>query len=114
MRDLVRSWLDLVILGLLVALVATNTALLILLRTGGPLIGLAFYLVLLILTLRTRQRDYRPLVIGGLAGLHLFEVVAVGWLVYPVLMALNLVLPVALAASAWAAARGQRQGFRDK
>ena len=111
-----RSWLDLVILGLLVALVATNTALLILLRTGGPLIGLAFYLVLLILTLRTRQRDYRPLVIGGLAGLavHLVEVVAVGWSVYPVLIVLNLVLPVALAASAWAAARGQRQGFRDK
>ena len=68
MSNLERSPLDWVILGLLAALVVTNIAFLILLRTGGPLVGLAFYLVLLVLTLRARQRDHRLVMVGGLWG----------------------------------------------
>jgi hypothetical protein len=68
-----------------------------LLRTGGPLIGLVLYAVLL---RRWWQRDYRAAAVGGPAGLavHVVEVVTMGWSAYPVLMALNLILPdVALA-----------------
>ena len=105
MSHLERSPQDWVILGLLAALVATNLAFLILLRTGGPLIGLAFYLVLLAITFRAKQRDHRPLIFGGLVGLavHLVEVAAVGWSAYPMLMVLNLVLPAGLALLAWVA-----------
>jgi hypothetical protein len=106
-----RVPLEWVILGLLAALVATNIVLLLLLRTGGPLIGLGFYLVLLALSLRTRQRDHRLALVGGLAGLavHVAEVATVGWSDYPLLVALNLVLPVALAISAWAVDRRPQQ-----
>ena len=99
-----------VILGLLAALVGTNIALLVLLRTGGPLIGLGFYLILLVLAFRSEQRDHRLLIVGGLVGLavHLVEVIVMGWSAYPLLLALNLVLPAALALSAWAAGQGPR------
>ena len=43
MSNSARSLLGYTILGLLAALVATNVAFLLLQRTGGPLIGLAFY-----------------------------------------------------------------------
>jgi hypothetical protein len=111
MSHLERSPLDWVILGLLAALVATNIAFLILLRTGGPLIGLAFYLVLLALTFRPRQRDHRSVMVGGLVGLavHVVEAATLGWSVYPVLMVLNLVLPAGLALVAWVADRGPRR-----
>lgn len=103
-----RSVLEWVIIGLLGALVVTNVTLLILLRTGGPMIGLVFYLVLFWLTIRARPDHHRSLVAGGLVGLavHLAEVAARGWSDYPVLLALNLCLPAALALSAWAADRG--------
>ena len=105
MRDVDRSPLEWVIIGLLATLVVTNMTLLALLRTGGPLIGVAFYLVLLALTIRTRPRDHRSLMAGGLVGLavHVVEVATRGWSDYPVLVVLNLVLPAALALSAWAA-----------
>ena len=99
-----------VILGLLAALVVTNIALLVLLQTGGPLIGLGFYLILLVLAFRSEQRDHRLLIVGGLVGLavHLVEVIVMGWSAYPLLVALNLVLPATLALSAWAAGQGPR------
>jgi membrane-bound metal-dependent hydrolase YbcI (DUF457 family) len=116
MSHLERSPLDWVILGLLAALVVTNLAFLILLRTGGPLIGLAFYLVLLALTFRARQRDHRSVMVGGLVGLavHVVEAATMGWSVYPVLMVLNLVLPTGLALVAWVADRGPRQVAGNK
>jgi hypothetical protein len=116
MRNLERSPLDWVILGLLVALVVTNLAFLILLRTGGPLIGLAFYLILLALTLRPRQRNHRSVMIGGLVGLavHVVEVATMGWSAYPVLMGLNLALPTGLALVAWVADRGPRRVAGNK
>ena len=116
MSHLERSPLDWVIPGLLAALVVTNLAFLILLRTGGPLIGLAFYLVLLALTFCPRQRDHRSAMVGGLVGLavHVVEAATMGWSVYPVLMVLNLVLPAALALSAWGADRGPRRVASDK
>lgn len=106
-----RPALHQIIPGLLVALLVTNATFLILLRAGGPLIGLAFYLVLLALCLRTRQHNHRLLMIGGLVGVtvHVAEVATVGWSAYPVLMALNLALPAALAVSTWAADRGPRR-----
>ena len=105
MRNQHNSPLDRGILGLLVALVATNITFLILWRTGGPLIGLMFYLVLLARTFRARQRDYGAAMVGGLVGLavHVAEVATQGWSAYPVLMTLNLVLPATLAFSAWRA-----------
>jgi hypothetical protein len=116
MSHLERSPLDWVILGLLAALVVTNLAFLILLRTGGPLIGLAFYLVLLALTFHPRQRDHRLLMVGGLVGLavHVVEAATMGWSVYPVLMVLNLVLPAGLALAAWVADRGPRRVAGNK
>jgi hypothetical protein len=99
-------------LGLLAALVATNVALLILLRTGGPRIGIAFYAVLLALAWRGQSRDYRAAMVGGLVGLavHAVEVTIIGWSAYPSLMTLNLILPVALAPMAWwASRRGRRE-----
>ena len=100
-----------VILGLLAALVATNAAFLLLQRTGGPLIGMVFYGVLLALAWRGRQRGYREIVFGGLVGLavHVAEVITIGWSAYPVLMALNLILPATLALVAWVADRGPQQ-----
>jgi hypothetical protein len=111
MSHLERRPLGWVILGLLAALVVTNIAFLVLVRAGGPLIGLGFYLILLVLAFRSQQRDGRLLIVGGLAGLavHLVEVVVMGWSAYPVLVALNLVLPAALALSAWSAGQGPRQ-----
>ena len=102
-----------VTLGLLAALVATNTAFLILVRTGGPLVGVAFNAALLILVWRGQQRHYPTAMVGGLVGLtvHIAEVIAMGWSTYPMLMALNLILPGALAVVAWLAARqAQQQG----
>jgi hypothetical protein len=111
MSHLESSPLDWVILGLLAALVVTNLAFLILLRTGGPLIGLAFYLVLLALTVRPRQRDHCSMKVGGFVGLvvHVVEAATMGWSVYPVLMVLNLVLPAGLALVAWVADQGPRR-----
>jgi hypothetical protein len=100
-----------VALALLVALVATNAVFLALLRTGGPLIGLTCYAILLALVWRGRQRDYQTAAIAGLAGLlvHATEVVAVGWTAYPVLLALNLILPALLAPAAWLAGRNEHR-----
>ena len=111
-----RSLLDWVILGLLATLVMTNLAFLILLRTGGPLIGLAFYLALLVLTFRPRQHDHRSVLVGGLVGLavHVVEVATIGWSVYPVLMVLNLVLPAGLVMVVWVADRGSRWVAGDR
>ena len=111
-----RSVPDRVIPGLLAALVVANIALLILLETGGPLIGLVFYLVLLSLSLRARQRYHRLLMVGGLVGLgvHLVEVLTIGWSDYPGLMALNLALPAALGLLAWVAHQVQSQTTPDR
>jgi len=102
-----------VTLGLLAALVVTNATFLVLLRTGGPLIGIAFYVALLTVARRGRQRDYRAAMVGGFMGLavHVVEVVTMGWSAYPVLMALNLILPAVLALVAWLA--GQRAQRED-
>ena len=107
MRNPERSPLEWVILGVLLALVATNITFLLLRRTAGPLIGVAFYLVLLVRTFRARQRDYRLAIVVGIVGLvaHLAEAAASGWSAYPALVMLNLVLPAILALSAWAAER---------
>ena len=104
------AWVALSLLG---ALVAANAMFLILLRTGGPLIGIAFYVALLTLAWRGRPRDYRAVMVGGLAGLavHVAEVITMGWSAYPVLMALNLILPAGLAPLAWLA--GQRAQQED-
>jgi hypothetical protein len=98
-------------LGLLAALVATNAAFLILQRTAGPAIGTAFYLVLLILTWGHGQRDHRRVIAGGMVGLaiHVGEVVALGWPAQPMLLVLNLALPVPLVAIAWMADRRPEQ-----
>ena len=107
-----RPSLAWVALGLLVGLVATNATLLILLRTSGPLIGIVFYVVLLTHTWRVQGRDYRAAMVGGLVGLavHAAEVVTVGWPVFPMLMALNLILPAMLALVAWlAGGQGQQE-----
>ena len=95
-------------LGLLAALVAINVVSLALLQTGGPLIGLALYAVLL---WRWRRHDYQAAVVGGLAGLavHVVEVATVGWSACPALMALNLILPTLLAPKAWLAGQRARQ-----
>ena len=97
-------------LGLLSAWVATNAALLALLRTGGPLIGLVVCAVLL---WRWWRGDYRAVVAVGLAALavHVVEVATRGWSAYPALMALNLVLPALSAPVAWLA--GQQVQHRD-
>jgi hypothetical protein len=98
------AWLA---LGLLVALVVTNAVFLLLLRTGGPLIGLAFYVALLVIVWRRRRPDWRPVMVGGLVGVavHIVEVVVAGWTAYPLLVALNLILPAALVLVAWLAGR---------
>ena len=100
-------------LGLLSALVVTNAAFLALLQTGGPLIGLVLYAVLL---WRWRHCDDRAVVVGGLAGLavHVAEVMTMGWSAYPVLMALNLILPAGLAGVAWSAGRRAEQACGGK
>ena len=110
-----RSFPNWAMLGLLAALVVTNATLLILLRTGGPLIGLGFYLALLVLSFRARQDAHRVALGGGLLGLavHVVEVTVIGWSDYPVLVALNLFLPAALALSAWAVGREPRQAAGD-
>jgi hypothetical protein len=102
-----RSPLGWLILGLLAALVMTNGTFLILQRTGGPLIGMTFYLVLLSVAWRGRQHSHRTVMAGGLLGLvvHVVEVVALGWSAYPLLLALNLLLPAALVPAAWVADR---------
>ena len=94
-----------VAVGLLVALVATNAVFLIVLRTGGPLIGLVFYVALLVVVCHRGRPDYRPVMVGGLVGLavHVVEVILIGWTTYPLLVALNLILPVALVPVAWLA-----------
>jgi hypothetical protein len=95
-------------MGLLGTLVATNTVFLALMPSRGPLIGLVLYAALL---WRWRQRDYGAAVIGGIVGLavHVLEVVIVGWSAYPVLMALNLILPAVLAPVASLAMRRTEQ-----
>ena len=88
-----------------------NATFLVMVRTGGPLIGGAFYGVLLALGWRGRRRDYRAAMVGGLVGLavHTAEVVTAGWSACPVLLALNLILPAALAPVAWLAGQRARQ-----
>ena len=102
-----RSPLAWAVLGILGVLVATNVMFLILMRTGGPLVGVVFYLALLVVVWRRRQTDYHPVVVGGLVGLviHIVEVILVGWTAYPLLVALNLVLPAVLVPAAWLAGR---------
>jgi len=105
-----RPLLARVALGLLAALVVTNAVFLALLQTGGPLIGLVLYAVLL---WRWRQHDYWAAVMGGLVGLavHVVEVAIIGWSAYPALMAFNLILPAVLAPVAWLV--GQRAQQED-
>ena len=100
-----------VTLCLLVSLVATNVAFLILLRTGGPLIGIAFYAVLLAVACRGQQRGSREVIVGSLVGLtvHVAEATILGWTPYPALMALNIALPTVLAPVAWLAGRQARR-----
>ena len=102
-----------VTLCLLVSLVATNVAFLILLRTGGPLIGIALYAILLVVACRGQQRGNREAMIGGLVGLavHVAEATTLGWTPYPALMALNIILPAVLASVAWLAGRSTRRGM---
>ena len=116
MNDPDRPPWDWAIRSLLIALVATNISLLILLHTGGPLVGLVFYLFMLILVFRTKRPDYRPVIIGGLLGLavHLVEVATAGWRANPLLLSLNIVLPAALAFSAWRAGHGLQPLASDK
>jgi hypothetical protein len=106
-KKTLQAW---VALGLLAALVATNLALLIIVRTGGPLIGIVFYAVLLVVVGRGRPRDYRAAMVGGLAGLavHAMEVALAGWPACPIGIALNLILSAALAPMAWWASRRGR------
>jgi len=96
-----------VALGLLMALVATNAVFLVLVRTGGPLVGLLFYGALLIAGWRGRRLEWRAVTVGGLVGfaVHAVEVAVGGWTVYPLLVALNLILPLALVPVAWLAGR---------
>ncbi len=95
-----RSRLTWAIRGLLATLIATNLWYLALLRSGGPLVGVAFYGVLLILTFR--QRYEHAAMVGGAIGLaiHVAEIALAGWSPYPVLMVLNLVLAMALLTAA--------------
>ena len=100
-----------VTLGLLVALVATNVTFLVLSRTSGPLIGIAFYAVLLAVVCRGQRRGNREVMVGSLVGLavHVVEVIILGSTPYPALMALNIVLPAILAPVAWLAGRQARR-----
>ena len=102
-----RPLLAWVALGLLMALVATNAVFLILVRTGGPLVGLLFYVALLIVVWRGRRSDWQAVMVGGLVGfaVHVVEVAVAGWAAFPLLVALNLILPLALAPVAWLADR---------
>jgi hypothetical protein len=99
--------------GLLATLVATNVAFLILLRTGGPLIGIAFYAVLLVVVCREQQRGNQQVMVGGLVGLavHVAEATILGWTPYPTLMALNIILPAVLVPVAWLASRQALRGM---
>jgi hypothetical protein len=49
--------------------------------------------------------------VGGILGLavHVVEVVMMGWSTYPILMALNLILPALLVPVAWLAGRQAQQ-----
>jgi hypothetical protein len=91
-------------LGLLAALLVTNVLLMILLQTGGPVVGLLLYSTLV---WRWNKGDFQAGLIGGIVGLlvHAVEIVITGWSTYPVLMALNLILPALLASAAWLADR---------
>jgi hypothetical protein len=111
-----RSPLTWATLGLLAALVATNGVLLILLRTGGPLVGLTFYAVLFAVAYRGRQRASPAVMVGGLVGLvvHIVEVSVAGWPACPFLMGFNLALPAALAVVVWLAGRLARPVQGDK
>ena len=86
---------------------AINVTFLLLVRTVGPLIGLTFYLAMLVVVWHGRQKDYRPVVVVGLVGLavHIGEVILVGWSTYPLLVALNLIFPAVLVPAAWLAGR---------
>ena len=92
LTDARRAPLEWVGLGLLAALVAANALACALLSSGGPLIGLVLYGVLL---WRWERRDYSPSIVGALAGLsvHAVEAWLTGWSRYPDLVAINLVLP---------------------
>lgn len=112
-----REPLAWVLLGLLAALVATNVAFLVVLRTIGPLIGVALYAALFAVVWRGRRPDNREAMVGGLVGLavHIVEIVLVGWSAYPSLVALNLILPAALVPVAWLAGRqAGREGKKPK
>ena len=111
MKGAKKTPLAWVALGLLAALVLTNVSLLVLLRTGGPLIGVAFYAILLAVVCRGQQHGNREVLVGGLVGLvvHVAEATILGWTPYPALMALNIVLPAVLASVAWLAGHQARQ-----
>ncbi len=109
-----RQWrpsLNRAVPGLLGALVVTNLAFLIPRRTAGPAVGAAFYLALLVLIGGQRQRHYWKVIVGGLVGhgLHASEFVALGWPAQPMLLVLNLILPVPLVVVAWMAGRLEEQ-----
>ena len=78
-----------------------------LLRSGGPLIGAGFYLILLIITCRSRKSGYQPVILGGIAGfiVHIVEVILMGWTPYPPFMILNLIFPIILLGVAISAGR---------
>ena len=116
MKGVKKTPLAWVALGLLAALVATNVAFLILLRTGGPLIGVAFYAVLLAVVCRGQQHGNQEVMVGGLVGLvvHVAEATILGWTPYPALMALNIALPAVLASVAWLAGRHARREYSGK
>jgi hypothetical protein len=102
--------------GLLAALVATNAIFLILQHTGGPLIGVVFYAVLLAIVCRRQQRGNQEVMVGSLIGLvvHVAEASILGWTFHPALMALNMVLPAVLASVAWLAGRQISQEDSDE
>jgi hypothetical protein len=109
-----RADLMWVIPGLLTAAVGTNMALLVLLRAGGALIGIVFYLALLGVLWYRKAHGLRAVTVGGLAGfvVHVAEVVWMGWSDYPALMVLNLLLPALMVFFAWTAGRQVESGHR--
>jgi hypothetical protein len=98
---MITGWAGLskrVLVFVLGTLVVVNLLFWVVVRTGGPLIGAGFYLVLLILTCRGGSPGNRNLILGGIAGFtfHLLEIILVGWSPFPFLMILNLFLPILL------------------
>lgn len=106
-----RTVFDWAALAALSGLMAVNGALGLLLRTGGPLIGLACYGALLVVAWRSQGDSWHTLAIGSIVGLllHVVEVIVWGWSEQAILMGLNLLLPAVLAILAWLAGRQRRR-----